>query len=982
MTFPLIWAESGKDKVLLLNSYHKGFRWSDEITRGVEDSLKTGQAELYIEYMDTKRLFHESYLDHLSQLYEDKYAETTFDLVITSDNNAFDFFRQRGKELFGDVPQIFCGYNYLKPSDLRGMDRVTGINEQADLEGNLNLIMSLHGDTRKIIILTENTVSGKRVQEEYRRIRDRAPPGLPELELYFDTTRDELIQWARDLPEKTVVLMTFFSVDRVGETYGTEEIASLLKQYSSVPVYGSWDFTFGYGIVGGFLIEGYDQGFRAGSMALQVLNGTPVKAIPVEYDTPQHLKFDYRQLERFEIPLSRLPPEGEIDFRPRTFYSRYRQAIWIGLAIFTFQSLVILYLISLNRSKKRIQNQLAEQKDLLKQVINHIPHRIYWKDRDLYFLGCNIAFAQAAGTAESEIIGVKAPFAETEEEETLLSGLPLLDREEKHPGSDGAARWIQKSRIPIEGPEGKAVGVLGIDTDITERKNDQLIVETAERKLRATMDSIEEGVISTDWEGRIVQMNRRAEILTGVPRKEGEGGSCADILPLTRNSGKPVFPVDEVLREERRNRIFGNLLFQDPRGKEYILALSCSPIRDGSENIRGAVMVFRDITEEKMIQKQLIHTEKMDTLGQLAGGITHDFNNMLGGIMSSAQLIKPYLRTDEKAAGYLDILISTVRKAGDLTKELLLFSRKSDASTAPFEITREINQTMNLLGRILDKHITINTSQKGENCLVNGDPSRIQSALMNLGINASHAMPGGGTIDVVTDIIDLDEDFCRRSPFDLKPGRYFRILFADTGTGIPDAYLGRIFEPFFTTKEEGKGTGLGLSTVFRTVEQHGGSIEVESREGEGTAFTLCLPLISGEVLSEEESPGESLNGVAQILLVDDDPVMRVTGEEILKHLGYGVALADDGEDGLEYYRSHWKSIDLVILDMIMPKMNGRDCYMAMREINPAIRAILTSGFTTTEDVRRLKEEGLAYFCRKPYTIAQLGSVIEKAMKQE
>ena len=1092
-------------RVLLLNSYHKGYLWSDEITRGVEESFSGRNIDLYVEYMDTKRDYDSSYLDLLASLYKTKYEDLEFDLVITSDNNAFNFYRDRGREIFGNIPHVFCGYNYLKREDITDPSLTTGINEEADLKRNLDLILSLQEDTQRIIIITDDTTTGRQVQEYVGDLkRESFPPGL-EIDLVYRINKEELINLVRDLPEKTAVLMTFFFIDKDGETYDSAEAAELIRRFSRAPLYGAWNFTFGSGIIGGYLVNGYSQGFGAGEMARQILDGIPVRAIPPVFETEHQLKFDYRELKRFSIPLSALPEGGEVFYRPSTFYSRYARIIWISLSVITLQMSLIVVLILLNRSKKRIQNQLLSQGILLKQIINHIPVKIFWKDREMRFLGCNRAYSDCTGREEEELIGKREgeifPGEEQREEdnrnrEILKTELPLINREAVRTDSIGENHWQLESRIPVKDAGGKVIGILGTEEDITERKSGLLKVERAEKKLRTiidaiphyifvknragdylmtnewtsskvngkdnsqfqeddiyvldtgrslhdvqrmytsaegetfwfqitkipcphdlfnepavlgvavditamkraenelrnreeyleiTLNSIGDGVISTDEKGNIVRMNPVAEKLTGWTTEEAGGRSLAEVLPLFSflPDKTEINPVEPVLAGEEAVFISTNLFTTGEKSDERPLSINCSPIKYEGEKRGGAVIVFRDMSEENQLRKQLSHMDKMDTLGQLAGGITHDFNNMLGGIIGASQLLKPFL-TDKKAASeYLDLIISTARKAADLTKELLVFSRKREKASTSFDVEEEIGETIKLLERTIDKRITLTPDLTGLACPAVGDPSLLQNALMNLGINASHAMPEGGTIFIRTEKIHLDEKACGESLFNLKPGNYLKISFRDTGSGIPEDIIDHIFEPFFTTKEEGKGTGLGLSAVYRTVEKHGGSIEVISRKGEGAEFIILLPLI------EESAPAPKEPDVVRIaeekkhvLIVDDDMAMRITAREIVLDLGYDAQTMENGEKGVEYFRKNHKEIDLVILDMIMPGMNGRECFFAMKEIDPSVKVLLTSGFTSEEDLNILKQAGLSGFCRKPYTIAQLSRVMEEVLSGE
>jgi PAS domain S-box-containing protein len=1117
---PSLFAFNRNSKVLLLNSYHKGYIWSDEITRGVEENLDHRNIDLFVEFMDTKRVYDKTYLDLLEELYTEKYRGITLDLIITSDNNAINFFRDRGERIWGKVPQIFCGYNFLRPDFANSLKNATGINEEADILGNIDLIMSLHRKTERILIITDNTTTGRRIQEEVERIRTTLGPEQPEIDLMYDFNKEELINNIRELPPNTAILLTFFFIDREGEIYSTEEMTTLLHEYTTVPLYGTWNFSFGHGIIGGSLVNGYDQGLMTADMALKILQDIPVKALPVEYKTPFNMKFDYRELKRFGIHLSSLPEGSEIYFRPDTFYTRHTRTIWTIFIIISVQTAAMIFLLYINRAKKRAEKKLTAQGNFLKLIIRHIPDRIYWKDRELNFLGCNKAFSESIGIGEEDITGCKtediirenriAADWDKEDQSVMKNNEPLIDKEIMITTEEGEYKWFLESRIPIHNEKGICIGILGLEEDITAEKRDRKTIEMGEKKLRTiidaipghifvknktgnylmanaytaifngyditetenwqensirptflqsdeilkgdkyifetgepltniqenltsaegkdfwfqitkipcpselfdepailgvgmditalkeaekallnreedlqiTLDSIGDGVITTDVNGDITRMNPVAETLTGWTNDEAFKQPITAVLPLYQQNKKnsPVNPVDLIMKEMRTTFFSTTLMTTNREEKELPLHFSCSPIKNESGSIRGAVIVLQDMTEDVQLRKQLSHTEKMDTLGQLASGITHDFNNMLGGILGASQLIKPYLNEKEEGQEYLDLIISTTKKAADLAKDLLIFSRRGTKENTTFNLEKVIDETISLLKRTLDKKVNISVDLTGEYCPVQGDSSQIQSAFMNLGINASHAMKEGGNITVKAEKIYLNKDEGEQSPFELSSGAYLKIIFKDNGSGIPQEIMGKIFDPFFTTKEEGKGTGLGLAAVYRTVQQHGGFIDVESREGVGTTFTVGLPLLAGEKSLSREIADEKVSGTGHILIIDDDMAMRITAKEILKDLGYLVSVAEDGKKGLEFFEKHYQSLDLVILDMIMPHMNGKDCFLAMKGIKPDLKAVITSGYTSEEDITALKSNGLAGFCRKPYTIAQLSQVIEKALK--
>jgi len=388
----------------------------------------------------------------------------------------------------------------------------------------------------------------------------------------------------------------------------------------------------------------------------------------------------------------------------------------------------------------------------------------------------------------------------------------------------------------------------------------------------------------------------------------------------------------------------------------------------------------RDISDQRRLEEGLHQAQKMEAVGQLASGVAHDFNNMLGGIMGAAEMLRLYLPDDTTAKKFHQMILEAATRAAGLTKKLLSFSRSSKQVSTPVNVHDLINETLILLENSIDRRIKIKIDLKAANDTVIGDPSQLQNAILNLGINGSHAMPDGGTLFISSDIAELDNLYCNYSTFRIQPGKYLNLEIRDTGVGIAPEHIGRIFEPFFTTKERGKGTGLGLATAYGTVQQHGGAITVYSKLGAGTTFQMLLPL--ADAGAAEKSVIQVLKkGKGRILVVDDEEVMRLTAKAILEELGYEVVVACDGREGLQIYLEEDAGFDLVLLDMVMPVMNGRDCFDAMRKHNPNAQVVISTGFSKEEDLREMKEHGLAGLVRKPYLSSTLSQTIHDALRQ-
>lgn len=414
-------------------------------------------------------------------------------------------------------------------------------------------------------------------------------------------------------------------------------------------------------------------------------------------------------------------------------------------------------------------------------------------------------------------------------------------------------------------------------------------------------------------------------------------------------------------------------------GNELWVTQKNALIRDEKGKVFELVGRLSDDTQRKKIEEQLNHSYRMDAIGQLAGGVAHDFNNVLAGIINAAQVLKsPKREIDEKGKDMVDLIMKAAVRAADLTAKLSTFSRKRTLSLKPVDMNDIINETVNILKRTINKNIDIVVEKEAVNSIVFGDGSELQSAILNLGINASHSMVEGGRILIRAENKILDQDYCDNILFDTKPGKYIQVLVRDNGSGITKENLKKIFEPFFSTKEQGKGTGLGLATVYGAVLDHHGAVEVESKVGEGTTFYISIPN-SDEKLTTKIEKSELISGTGRILLVDDEDIIRFAGKNMLEDMGYTVIVAENGKEAVALYEVMSSEIDLVIMDMIMPVMNGTEAFYKMKKKNPDSKIIIMSGHTRNENIDELKEAGLADFIKKPFTNAELNIVIENVM---
>ena len=484
------------------------------------------------------------------------------------------------------------------------------------------------------------------------------------------------------------------------------------------------------------------------------------------------------------------------------------------------------------------------------------------------------------------------------------------------------------------------------------------------------LDSMPSMLIGIDKDGRITQWNTTCVESTGRTFTEVRGRKLIEELPemsalmsLVDNS----ITTQKVQRQSQQPKHTGD-------GTRYE-DITIFPLL--SENMSGAVIRIDDVTQQHELEEQLKHRSKMDAIGKLAGGVAHDFNNMLAGILGASQLLSAKQRNlDPKSAELVKIIVKAATRAAELTAKLLMFGRKGSTAADEISIHALIDETVAILQRTVDKKIRISVMKSAHKDTVIGDSSQLQNALLNLAINASHAMPEGGEIFIDTSNTELDTNYCELVPFEISPGNYLELNIADSGNGIPRDLLPRIFEPFFTTKDQGKGTGLGLAAVYGTIQNHKGAVFVESEVNKGTTFTLYLPAITAPTPTTTPNTAV-IDGSGIILLVDDETINLTTARLMLEDMGYTVITAENGITALQIYEERQHEIDLVIFDMIMPLMNGRELLEKMQQINPDCRAILSSGYLNDENIEDLVELGIKGFIAKPYKQYELSQLVAK-----
>jgi len=488
-----------------------------------------------------------------------------------------------------------------------------------------------------------------------------------------------------------------------------------------------------------------------------------------------------------------------------------------------------------------------------------------------------------------------------------------------------------------------------LEADDLEIMNEQLQLKMIECNrltdaFRATFEQAAVGVAHVQPDGRYLLVNQKMCDILGYTREDLLGKTFLEIThpyDLTPN----LENVRKVLTDEIKNFSMEKRCIRK-NGSLIWVNLTVSLVRDLQGSPAYFISVVEDISEHKKLEEQLFQAQKMEAIGQLAGGIAHDFNNLLTAVIGYGHLLKAEVTKDEQASSYVNQILSASERAAVLTNELLTFSRKQIIRPQPVDLNNTIREVEKLLSRIIGEDIEFTTILSDKDLTITADSTQIEQLLLNLATNARDAMPDGGSIIISTDRVELGMEFIKVYGYG-KPGPYALIAFEDTGTGMDERTKERIFEPFFTTKAVGKGTGLGLAMVYGIIKQHEGYINAYSEPGKGTTFKIFLPLIQAK--AEDKQPaGVSpvIAGTETILIGEDDLYVRKFIKEMLLKNGYTIFEAVDGEDAVRVFSANQNEINLVILDVIMPKKNGKDVYNEIIKMNPGMKVIFISGYSS------------------------------------
>ena len=660
-----------------------------------------------------------------------------------------------------------------------------------------------------------------------------------------------------------------------------------------------------------------------------------------------------------------------------------------------FEWSVILALVSFAAAGGRmffVQNellistrQLQENLALLQGITQGTTDAVFVKDLRGRYLMMNPAGAGFLGRTVDEVIGKDDTelFDDPETGRIIME----LDRGVLQSGkmqtfeeggtAAGVSRIYLSNKGPLRDPSGKVVGLLGICRDITDRKRAEEEMHRSEQKLHIHFEHTPLAVVEWDLDFRVTDWNPSAERIFGYSKQEAirqHGGFI--VPPQHRQMVDQVW--QELLRQDGGTRNTNDNLTKDGR------TITCdwynTPLVDESGRVLGVASLVHDVTEHLALEERLRQSQKMEAVGRLAGGVAHDFNNLLTVILGYSQILAEGVPAGSRLADSTAQIKSAADRASGITRQLLAFSRKTVMTPRVVNLNDIMLNLDSLLRRLIGEDIEVLTVPANDLGAVTADPGQIEQVIMNLALNARDAMPHGGKLTLETSNEQLDEAYAQRHQPTVA-GRYVMLAVTDTGHGMSPETQARIFEPFYTTKEVGKGTGLGLSMVYGIVKQSGGYIWVYSEPDRGTTFKIYLPRVDQPVeTSGSENRSRSVQrGTETILLVEDDPQLRQLSSSVLAHCGYKVLTANGPEEGLAICRENHRDIRLLVTDVVMPHMNGRQLAEQILQVSPNVKVLYISGYTSNAIVHYGVLDAGLWFLPKPFTLSALVAKVREVL---
>ncbi|MEH2023612.1 hybrid sensor histidine kinase/response regulator [Nostoc sp.] len=632
--------------------------------------------------------------------------------------------------------------------------------------------------------------------------------------------------------------------------------------------------------------------------------------------------------------------------------------------------------------RQRADDALRDSEERFRVALKNSPIFVYNQDRDLRYTW---VYNPPSGLTVEEILGKQdldiIPVEDAQRLIAIKRGVlttGIGTREEVSITIKNITRYYDLTIEPLRNETQEVIGVTCASIDISERQAALRERKLAEEKIReqaALLDVTTDAICVRDLNNKIIFWNKGAETLYGWQATEAWGKNASELL-----YDEPSPEIEAALLQViSQGKWQGELTKLTKTDQEILVGSRWSLVYDEQGKPKSILTVDTDITEKKHLEAQLFRAQRLESIGTLASGIAHDLNNILTPILAGAQLLPlKFPDADERTRHLLEILEINARRGADLVKQVLSFARGVEGKRITLQLRHIIVEVAKILKETFPKSIEISTDVPQNLWMVSGDSTQLHQVLMNLCVNARDAMSNGGTLSISAENLLIDENYARMN-LGAKEGPYIVITVSDTGVGIPKEMLDRIFEPFFTTKDVGQGTGLGLSTVLGIIKSHAGFVSVYSELGSGTSFQVYLPAVEGmETLSPEDMPPQTGHGEL-ILVVDDEVAIQEITITSLEAHNYKILVASDGIEAIALYAKNRDTISAVLMDIMLPSLDGLTAIRTLQKINPQVRIIASSGLMSDNKLSAVAAIGVNTFLSKPYTVNELLLSLQKVL---
>jgi len=636
---------------------------------------------------------------------------------------------------------------------------------------------------------------------------------------------------------------------------------------------------------------------------------------------------------------------------------------------------------ALETERKRAEEALRESEEKYRTILESIEDGYFEVDIRGNFTFFNDSMCKISGYTKDELMSMNNRQYMNQENakkvyqtfnKVYTTGKPDKGFDWEFIRKDGTKRYVETSVSLMKDAEGQRIGFRGIIRDVTEKKQIEADLIQTKNFLQNIFNSSIDGITTTDLQGNVIYTSPRAKDILGYKQEKIIGKKAYSFY------GSGVEDAKTIMKEltEKGELRDHEMKFIRKDGELADINLSASLLKNEKGEVIGTLGIYRDITEKNKLLAQLYQAQKVEALGTIAGGIAHNFNNLLMSIQGNTSLM--LLETDSTHPNYerLKNNEKSVQSGSRLTRQLLGYAREERYEIRPISLNQLVEETSDTFGTT-KKEIRVHRELAKDLFAIKADQGQIEQVLLNLYVNAADAMPGGGDLFLKT--MNATHKDMTGKPCKVNPGNYVLLTVGDTGLGMDKKTMKRIFDPFFTTKGLSKGTGLGLSSAYGIIKAHSGYIDVDSEKGYGTTFKIYLPASEKSAKKPVKSAGQIIEGRGTILLVDDEEMVLDVGVQLLKALGYTVLEARSGKEAVALYRENKNKIDMVLLDMIMPDMGGGQAYDRMKEINPNVRGLLSSGYTIDGQATEILERGCDGFIQKPFNMKELSRSVRNIL---